>query len=190
MLTLERAEFIGQRVLDLIRPGCKRVIVAGSVRRRMKWVKDIELVAEPILTQQHDLFGPMPGRFISELDSVVAELCQGNSGLCRGRCDGERQKGLLWVNEVPIDLFIVRKPADFSKLLVTQRKYGGAMPPWMRQHEGALRRMRDGEEEVIETPNEEDWFNALGLPRWPAQERTVATLQAWLAKHPATSTRR
>lgn len=73
---------------------------------------------------------------------------------------------------LPLDLFAVTPPAQwgaivtirtgpggFSRRLVTSRLYGGGMPVGMREHEGAL--WAGGR--LVETPEEEDFFHALGL---------------------------
>ncbi|MBA7476958.1 hypothetical protein ES707_12354 [subsurface metagenome] len=51
MISLERAQRIAEEVVKLLSPYCKRIEVAGSVRRRKPWVNDIDLVLIP-----HDLW--------------------------------------------------------------------------------------------------------------------------------------
>ena len=46
-MILERAEKIAETVVKRLKPYCKKIEVAGSIRRRKPWVKDIDLVLIP-----------------------------------------------------------------------------------------------------------------------------------------------
>lgn len=43
-MQLKKAETIAQKYVELLRPFCKRIEIAGSIRRRKPEVKDIEIV--------------------------------------------------------------------------------------------------------------------------------------------------
>lgn len=46
-IALERAAKLAEAVVKRLSPYCKRIEVAGSIRRRRPWVKDIDLVLIP-----------------------------------------------------------------------------------------------------------------------------------------------
>lgn len=111
----------------LLEPSCERIEIAGSLRREEPFVKDIELVAVPLTEQVR-----VPGLFEDTLDIVdhleqrIAEaLAEGwlqerdveihrkDGRVESGRRMGERYKALVYM-DVPVDLFIVRPPAEWG----------------------------------------------------------------------------
>ncbi|MBA7597916.1 hypothetical protein ES703_04924 [subsurface metagenome] len=50
-IALERAQRIAEEVVKRLAPYCKRIEVAGSIRRKKPWVNDVDLVLIP-----HDLW--------------------------------------------------------------------------------------------------------------------------------------
>jgi DNA polymerase/3'-5' exonuclease PolX len=190
---LAQAAAIAAEARARLAPACRRIEVAGSIRRRRAEVADVELVAVPeTLSRGNDLLGdPLPGE-ISLLDDLCRRLL--GEGVLEHRRDkngrpafGAKFKRLVYhgpAGTLPLDLFVVTPPAqwgavfairtgpgDFSKRLVTSRlQYPGygLMPGGMREHEGSL---WDGGRPVP-TPEEEDFFAALGLVRLPPEQRT------------------
>lgn len=190
------AEEAAQIILDKIGPYCERVEVAGSIRRKMNTVKDIEIVAIPRTeTPQVGLFGE-PGEPISllkeRLDGLVAD------GFIEKRTDddgkqrwGDKHQRALFKwsgGEIGIDFFAVMPPAqwgvifairtgnyEFSRNLVTMIESGGKMPADLRVADGALWRVnpenRDEKLGVVHTPEEADFFKALGWHDCPAPEQ-------------------
>ena len=178
---------------------CERIAIAGSIRRRKPDPHDIEIVAVPRLehySHQVDMF-KTEVRTRNLLDEKLDELKA--QGALADRLDrngrpawGPRFKRAMVVSsQTPIDIFSVLAPAQwgvifairtgpamFGKLVVTKRLDGGAMPLGMRVEDGVLHGL-DG---VIETPEEEDYFHAIGLPCWPPAVRTEEALRAWLRK--------
>ena len=167
-LTLEAATEIGLRLIKLLRPGCERIEIAGSIRRKRPLIGDIEIVCIPRMTT--DLIGqPVE----SELDPVIGELIA--TGMVtaphrngpRHKSFGIPMKGRLTFN---LDLFLTTPEcwgvvfairtgsAAYSKNLVTQRQWGGYLPNGHRV-EGS--RVWKGQE-VLETPEEEDFFTLCG----------------------------
>lgn len=63
-MRLEEAESIARRLVDAVRPAARRIEVAGSVRRKKPFVKDIELVI--VVSDYDELYRRLAahGRFI------------------------------------------------------------------------------------------------------------------------------
>jgi DNA polymerase/3'-5' exonuclease PolX len=190
---------IADKIIDLIAPVCEgdRAVVAGSIRRRKPFVKDIEIVCQPLPSKRPAaLFAePVdaidPEKIPTVIDRLLNRVCSGPGPLQFDqdlKRNGRRYKRLDW-DGIKVDLFIVTPPAswgallairtgpaEFGHLVVTKRSNGGAMPDGINQHRGSLW----GPSGVIETPEEEDFFAALGLPTWLAWERTTDRLLSFL----------
>lgn len=178
-MRLKEADEIADGLVMALQSVCERVKVAGSVRRGKAVVKDIEIVCVPRIetVTVSDLFGGEMCERRSLLDERLNDMVRSRT-LVRGDKDGERMKtfGVSSLDgNIQLDLFIVLPPAQwgviytirtgpagFSQWLVTPRSKGGALPDYMRVSGGALRDMR-GAETIIPTPEEKDFFAALGL---------------------------
>jgi DNA polymerase/3'-5' exonuclease PolX len=180
-LPLADAEHLALQVVELLRPACERIEIAGSIRRRKETCGDIEVVCIPKLMESRgtDLFG-MAER--PEVLNLLDMKCKAllDSGDFSPRYDkngrgafGERYKRLSF-GGFPLDLFSVLPPAqwgvvflirtgsaEFSHHFVMSRDMGGLLPRWARIQDGALRH-KDGS--IIETPEEADVFRAIGQP--------------------------
>jgi DNA polymerase/3'-5' exonuclease PolX len=182
----------------LLRPVCERVLIAGSIRREKPIVKDIEIVV--LLRQDGGLFCETPN--IDMLESQLLSMVRGcilayDTEVQR---DGAKHKRFLVreAGNTVLDLFIVHDPrswgniatirtgpSPFSMLLMTPRDQWlpdivegetvhrqGCMPVGTRQKEGYLVRG----ETVIPCPEEQDFFDALGLPWIEPKDRTPEKL--------------
>lgn len=194
---------VAERLVENLAPFCERIEVAGSIRRGRKDPHDIELVAIPKLAQ-HEATGQMqfgaapPTETFNlldfELDKMKAHgVLLDRKGSDGKRAWGERFKRALYVHEgkqIPLDLFSVISPAqwgvifairtgpaDFSHTFVTSRLQGGTLLPELRVAGGQIR--HGGV--VVRTPEERDFFEAMGLPYWEPQDRSERRLRAWLA---------
>jgi len=151
-----------------ISPACKRIRLAGSIRRKKSIVKDIELVCELKSTSQ--------GKLNKILNNLVLK---NNIKIIK---DGDRYKQFVLLNIkqeelIKVDLFIVKAPAqwgiiylirtgsaEFSKRFVTEIK------PNFRVKNGhleELRRVKDGLGErkayyTRQTPTERSVFRVVG----------------------------
>lgn len=133
---------VAESLVEHLRSACTRIEIAGSVRRGKAEVKDIEIVCVPDLSvapRRAPLeFGkPIPPSYKTELDRLIAGMEDVSLEL-----KGPRMKKLflryagikcdLFINLPPaewgVQLVIRTGPADFSHWLVTQRKFGGALP--------------------------------------------------------------
>ncbi len=162
-----RARALAEEIIEELRPYCERIEVAGSVRRGKAQVKDIEIVALPLITYETDLLGnpvevnPLERYPWRSLGKVIK--------------NGSRYKQLeLYEAEIKLDLFIVLKPAqfgviftirtgpaEFSQWCVTQRRKGGGLPSHCAVHEGGV--YSGDDKKPIPMPEELDFLDFLGL---------------------------
>lgn len=162
-ISWNEAAGIARDLLAHLTPACERVLVAGSLRRRKPEIGDIEIVARPVMRPVLDMFGDAISEE-SALDDALARL-----GVALTK-NGERYKQFTFGGQ-QVDLFIATAEtwgcvatirtgsSDFSRWLVTERKYGGAKPHHMDFKEGRL--LSAGAPLV--TPEERDVFAALEL---------------------------
>lgn len=188
---MDRAEALAlaQELVELFNPVCRRIEIAGSIRRKKETdIKDIELVMEPIMDPvQTALFDDQTdGETYSSRQFAFAQELR-NQGILTDRVDrngraafGERLQRVIYKNRA-VDLFIVLPPAqwgvklllatgpaEFNRRIVTQKCEGGRYLK-AAQHfaNGALYDMG----KLVETPTEEDVFNFLNLRYLPPEER-------------------
>ena len=158
----EQAAEIAHELVDLLRPACLRIEIAGSLRRRCATIGDIEIVAVPRLPV--DLLGDISYTLPTQVDLFLRDT--------RKIKDGHKYKQFEYKG-MTIDLFLQPDPATwgvnfllrtgsamFSKWLVTKKRFYGAMPENMRVKDGRLWRG----DMLMYTPEEADVFEALGLP--------------------------
>jgi len=167
-----RALELALAFIEDIRDGCERIEIAGSLRRKKAEVGDIEVVCIPKIVQGVDLFGG-PGEKMNLLDERL-----GGYRIVKG---GEKYKQIALAS-INIDLFIQPDPAtwgvnlairtgsaDFSHWLVTWRRNGGALPGNMWVREARLYSTSG----IIDTPEEREFFRAIGLDWIEPEERTA-----------------
>lgn len=180
---LAEATAIAEELVALLRSACERIAIAGSIRRQLPDVGDIDLVLEPTFTTEPaGLFGDQ-----IETVNLLDRQCE---SLCRAAPDG---RGILaeWLDKngrrcwgtslkravfrgLNVDLqsvvdpdvwgmwLLVRTgPASFNRRLVTLRSQGGWLPSGFQFKDG-FRLMRYGG--LVPTPTEGSVFEALGLP--------------------------
>jgi DNA polymerase/3'-5' exonuclease PolX len=141
---------IATELIDVIKPYCSRIEIAGSVRRKKENVKDIEICLVP--EKKNKLFNIL-GMFLLKNDKGFKYLKNG---------DKYKQFEFRGVN---IDMFIGNEnnwglmfairtgSAEFStKILSTWKKVSGGG----YSKDGYL---HDGEDKLIYTPEEMDVFN-------------------------------
>lgn len=183
---------VAKRFVELIAPYCHQVVIAGSLRRRLPTVGDIEVVATPIVEQRTaGLFGDV----IVEEDRLGAYLeCLliGGDIQKRPRADGKTFWGpkakYLTFEGIPVDLFtpdaarfgiilVIRTgPAQFSHRLVATKDQSVVVGKHANGHEirrpgllPEMYRVQDGwltrrvSGEKIATPDEQTVFELLGI---------------------------
>jgi hypothetical protein len=159
---LADARMAGEQLVRLLDPACERIEIAGSIRRQIAMVGDIEIVCQPRMTI--DPTALLAGEEISALDGHVDRVIRSTkvaSPLLKyyelNPANGSKYKRLVFHggsnpnDRYKVDLFAViapascgalmairTGPADWSHLLVTKRSLGGAMPDELQQANGAL----------------------------------------------------
>jgi len=184
-----------------LEPGCKRIEIAGSVRREKPDPHDLELVAIPRIEERdaRDLFNMQVGTHKVNLFEIrlieLLDECEWEFDPVLKR-NGPHYKRLRHVRtEICADVFLTTfagwggalamrtGPADFSQGLVTlalrQRKHvadgyliHGHMKPESRCPKGSSCSL------IIPTLTEEAFFQALGLPWCEPKDRTAEWLWA------------
>lgn len=181
-IPLAEVEPIARELVELLRPACHRIEIAGSIRRRRETVRDIELVAMPRLTPLADMFGRAGAMVADELNELLGRLlAEGRVEMRSPKRWGARFKAMIY-RGVPVDLFSVLHPAqwgvvfcirtgpaEFSHRLVKDRRYGGLLPAWATVRGGAIYHRQTGR--LIETPEESDLFAVVGVEFIPPEAR-------------------
>ncbi len=187
---LAEARDVAERLVHLLAPACRRLEIAGSIRRQKPTVHDIEIVAIPRLdtVASDGLFSEHTDLVtVNRLEERIAEL-MGRSLYPRAvenrRADGTidvqeklgRAYKALVYRDLPVDLFITDAerwgcifalrtgPGDWNTKLVTDCKRVN------RRVEGG-RVLHLGK--PVPTPEEADFFAALGQPWIEPSERRV-----------------
>lgn len=178
-MSLAEADAIAAGLVRLLAPGCRRIEIAGSIRRRKPLVGDVEIVAIP--DRAPNLLGEDDE---SRLDSIIhgAARC----GFLRRLKGGAYYQQFTIVDAgCKLDLFTPGPEtwgvvftqrtgsADFAHRLMTCREgrtstgQPGLMPVGMRVFRARL--WRGGE--LIPTPEEEDFFREIRVPWVPPEDR-------------------
>lgn len=176
-ISLAAAETLAAQVVELLRPACTRIEIAGSIRRRKPDVGDVEILCTPrIAMEAPDLFGQATP--VNKLDELVDGLLR--DGILLPRLDvngrtaiGERYKRLS-IDSFPLDLFVCLPPAqwgvlmlirtgpaEFSHRFVTSRRQGGMLPEWAQVRDGAIYHRETGI--VFEAWDEAAVFRTIGV---------------------------
>ncbi len=195
-----------QVLLELLRPYCAQIEIAGSLRRGKETVGDAEIVAVPryeerTIPGQLDLFGGGTAATVeraSVLDKRLVEMIAAGD-LYRDRphgpqkgCWGEKQK-TLWtkvldeglIYYLQVDLFIVTPPAQWGPIFTIRtgpEEFTGRTGLMAYINGQTKFQQIDGRlivratGEEIPTPTEQSYFETLGLPYIEPADRTAAKL--------------
>lgn len=164
---LADALVIAKQIVDDLAPHCKRLKVAGSLRRKRPEVSDIEIVCEPYMAA--DLFGEN----VPDVERIRNAAEQWGT-IVKG---GDRMIQVQTVMGPKLDLFIVHPPANWWVILAI-RTGPAPLGQWAvtRMHQFGLRCQdgrvlvkATGEEHPIES--EADFFAAARLNCLPPARR-------------------
>ena len=177
-----KAYVVAEQLAQRLERSCEKLQIAGSLRRRVTVVHDIEIVVVPKVEELPDLLGDTHA-LRSRLDDTLDELIE--ERVLRsfpGAKNGPRMKQFaVQPLGIKVDLFIVLPPAQWGTLLairtgpayyshwlVSRHEIGGGLPNHLRVKDGAVMTLYGSN--VIETPTEESFFALLGIDKVPAPE--------------------
>ena len=172
-IPLAEANLLADRILATLAGTVVRAVVAGSVRRRLDTVGDIEVVAEPYLVTR-DLFGGFSEVDVDSIRGRCAEMGQVVAG-------GRRQLKVedVFGSGVQLDLYLVHPPADWGPILAI-RTGPASYSEWcvtrLKRRGTPCRNGRIVSEstgEHIPAPTEQDFFRRAGLKTKFPWERGV-----------------
>lgn len=152
---------VAELVVKTLRSCCTRVEIAGSLRRKKPMVSDIEIVLIP--NMYTGIFGdPLPSAYSVEL--AISEhqwaIVKNGNWYKQIKVAGFSVDLFITTPEKWGCIFAIRTgSAVFSHRLMTPKRYGGLCPSNLKFREG---RLWDGDT-ALDTPEEIDVFNALGL---------------------------
>lgn len=174
-LELEKAVRVGSRIKDILEPICKKIRIAGSIRRKKPFVKDIELVCEP------------KGSTRSKLNRIIENLAQKKK--IKILKNGERYKQFILLDKnqkelIKVDLFIVLPPAQWGVILLIRtgsaefsKRFVSEIKPKFRVKDGHLEELCHIKDEL----GERDVY----LPVKTLTERSVFKTVHWNYIKPA-----
>lgn len=163
---------VANKLVEYLSPFCQRIEIAGSLRRRKDVINDIEIVAVP--THLTDLFGnPIQA---THLDIALDDLMkQEKIRHKEPKRWGQKYKAFIVESTAgelyQVDLFLpsldtwgcvymIRTgSAEFSKRMVTPKKFGGLMPNDLRVQDARVWRGN----ECLPTLEEGDLFRLWGM---------------------------
>lgn len=170
-IPLATAREVAGQLVEQMTPDCKRIEVAGSIRRCKLEIGDLEIVAIPTVAL-YDLTDAW-------LSSNVIRHTDPRRWGSRLRSFRLAVKGLE--DDVQVDIFLQPDPAtwgvnmmirtgsaDFSRKMVTRRSAGGFMPDCYQVREA---RVWAGAR-LLETPEEQDVFDLWGMDYVLPPQRT------------------
>jgi DNA polymerase/3'-5' exonuclease PolX len=176
----EEALPIAEKLVELLIPGCKRIEIAGSLRRLKPDPADIEIVAIPDQRSARPLFG-VPYQS-TQLAMILSSLELGDDEEIKlHRCLGGDKYQKFWVSIdcgrtwcIKLDLFLVTPPAewgvlylirtgpaDFSHWIVSPQSIGGGMPDGYHVQDGRI--LTADNKRYHPCPEEIDFFKFCGL---------------------------
>ena len=183
------AHEVADHLIGLLAASCNRIRIAGSLRRGKQEVHDIELVATPRFdfVDGADLWGTTVG--VDRLEERVRSLI--DLGFVRlrdveshkrdgtttiGHRDGDSYKALE-CSGIPVDLFIVRPPAEWGVIFAIRTGPGDWNQRIVTDCQKYLRRVHGGRVyrngKPVPCPEEEDFFRAVGQEYLHPRERRV-----------------
>lgn len=115
-IPLHIATHIANRIVQILGPHCDRIHIAGSIRRKVASVGDIEILAIPKKeTKNEDLFGE--GEKIISRDFVEA-LAGITKLVIKGNVQGRYMQIILTNTEIALDLFLPVADDYFRQLAI------------------------------------------------------------------------
>lgn len=189
-IPLADGEPIARRLRTLLEPACTRIEVAGSIRRQKPLVADIEIVAIARIDEVDggDLWATKVE--VDQLEHLLVDLSAAGVVTLRdvenhradgtvdtSRRNGPRYKALVFEG-LPVDLFIVRPPADWGVIFALRTGPGDWNTRLVTDCKRFMRRVENDQVwdfgKRIPCPEEADFFRALGQPWVEPPDRRVS----------------
>ena len=187
------AREVATHLIGLLAASCNRIEIAGSLRRGKAEVHDIELVATPRYEARDgaDLWATtvevdtLEERVRSLIDMGFVRLRDVEShkqdgSITIGHRDGDSYKALE-CSGIPVDLFIVRPPADWGVIFAIRTGPGDWNQRIVTDCQKYLRRVEKGRVyrggKYVPCPEEEDFFAAVGQDFLAPPERHVSKVR-------------
>lgn len=187
---LERAAAIACELRDTLAPACDRIAIAGSIRRLRPQVRDIEIVAIPKIETvgAGNLWGDTVD--VDRLEALLVALRESGvlpaRDVAAHRANGDVDYGhklgrayqALEYRDLPVDLFIVRPPAEWGVIFALRTGPGD----WNQRivtdaRERYLRRVDGGQLFAagahVPCPEEADFFAGIGQDWFEPEHRHV-----------------
>lgn len=172
---LKGAEALANRMIQVLKPVCQRIEVAGSIRRRKETIGDVEIVCIPNEFVS-DLFGNKDYDIEAVYQALRAYDCEiikgGQKYICAVRL-GVQYDIFIATRDTWGCVYLIRTgSADFTRKIVTQKSYGGYCPNELYFHDARMWSRKDSSK-PLDTPEEEDVFKAIGLPYVAPEDRWI-----------------
>lgn len=168
--TFSEAWTTAQEVLELLRPHCTRIEIAGSIRRQKPLIKDIEIVAIP-KPYQTGLFEDGIATAVNQWEKVKGEL---SYGVCK-----YTQRVLP--QGIKLDLFFAERDNWGNIFLIrtgdwefSKRFMGVLLPRNGYKQEGGYLKHKD---KTIACPEEADLFLRAGISYIEPKNRNVNAIR-------------
>ena len=161
-MTLDEAKYLADTVIAKLVPYTERAIVCGSVRRKKKECKDVDIVVIPRRDPVKDMFGMVIGYdVIPEFVQVVNQwpkVIGSTSGKMTRRIINGHQVELHMASKDNFGIIqaIRTGDGDFSHMLVIRAAKLGFI-----HQDGCL---YNAKEQKLSVPEEDDYFKLLNLP--------------------------
>ena len=184
---------VAQRLLELLQPACGRIAIAGSLRREKPQVRDIELVAVARWADRPVGLLDDVTESVDALEELVAAMLWDGTLTARkvenhradGSVDLQTKLGpafkALVFDGIPVDLFVVRPPATWGVIFALRTGPGDWNTQLVMACKAIGRRVEGGQVvawhgasgswRAVPTPEERDFFEALGQPWVEPRER-------------------
>ena len=167
-----QAKAVAESVVEHLSPYLERVEIAGSIRRKKTWVRDVELVAEP-KQREGDLFGTME----ADVESIRETLKSLGTWVKGG--DRFMQVRDVLGSSLSLDLFLVHPPAEWGSILAIRtgpstlsQACVTRLKRYARKHEGG--RILDlATGQTLPTPTEREFFELAGVAYMQPEYREV-----------------
>lgn len=197
---------IAEKLIAFLSPACEEIVFAGSLRRGVDQVTDLDIVLLPKqepAPHARAVFGQLPPKVYRwKIDQLIGELADSDEIFIRK--NGPRLKKFrIRESLLDVDLSIVYPPArfgvilalktgpaDFSHWLVSRRRgLGGALPNGFRIQGGAVYLGEDKAKDLESLPSigfdqERAFFDWLELGWIPPAERVAEWGKFFKAREP------